>query len=51
LIKNLKDKWLDYKDYGFVCFKELDKQGKVTLIDKNDNILQEVINVITLSQH
>lgn len=45
----LKKKWVDYKDYGLVCFQRLTVLGKVEFIDKKGKIYQEMINVITLS--
>lgn len=47
----LKEKWVRYKDYGLVCFQELNESGMVEFIDKKGNKYQETINVITLSHH
>lgn len=45
----LKDKWIDYKGHGLVCFRKLNEQGEVEFIDKLGNVYQEIMNVITLS--
>lgn len=45
----LKDKWINYKDYGMVNFQKLSSIGKVEFIDEKGNIHQEMINFITLS--
>lgn len=45
----LKDKWVKYKEYGYVSFKRVTENGLVEFVDRKNNIYQEMMNVITLS--
>ena len=46
----LKDKWVQYKDYGSVRFIRITQQGFIEFEDRNHHIYQEMINEISLSK-
>ena len=46
----LKNKWVHYKNYGFVRFIKVTQQGLIEFEDRNHHVYQEMINEISLAR-
>ena len=47
-ISYLKDQWVEYSDYGEVCFQKLLDDGSVLFVDRQGKTYKQVINEISL---
>ena len=47
-ISYLKDQWVEYGDYGEVCFQKLLDDGSVLFVDRQGKTYKQVINEISL---
>ena len=50
-ISYLKDQWVEYGDYGEVCFQKLLDDGSVLFVDRQGKTYKQVINEISLHQN
>ena len=47
-ISYLKDKWVEYGEYGEVCFQKLLDDGAVLFVDRQGRTYKQVVNEISL---